>query len=170
MDKLKESRHGRPVAELHPLVVHLPIGVLLVYPFLELAAAILKRRDVAMVAMGLLGVAAIATLVATTTGEAAYMEAEAAGFGHELLESHEELAEKLPWMVLALLAARVYGALKTSFGAWIGAIGGFVLIAVVVQVGHSGGKLVYDHGVGVKAVQRAPDAQGHEREPHSTDP
>jgi len=140
----------RSVAELHPFAVHLPIGLVLIYPFLELAAAISRRREVAVVALSLLGLAVISSLVASTTGEAAYDAAVDAGYTHGLLESHEDWAEQLPWLLIGLAGLRGYLAMKTSFGPWVGAALGLGVLGFTLQVGRTGGELVYEHGVGVK--------------------
>lgn len=138
------------MAELHPMVVHLPIGVVLLYPFFELAAALTRRRELGAVSLALLGVAVISSLVASTTGEAAYDAAVTAGYDHALLGEHEEWAEMLPWALIAVFAARLYLAFETRFGPWVGVALGAALVAFVVQVGNSGGWLVYEHGVGVR--------------------
>jgi uncharacterized membrane protein len=138
------------VAELHPMAVHLPIGLLLLYPFLELGAALARRRAVEVVALSVLGVAVVASLVASTSGDAAYDAAIDAGYEHGVLEPHEELAELVPWLLILLFAARLYLALKTSFGAWVGVALGAGMVAFIIRVGATGGELVYEHGVGVR--------------------
>lgn len=140
----------RAVADLHPMAVHLPIGLVLLYPFLELAAAVTRRRELSIVALSVLGVAVVSSLFASTTGEAAYDAAVEVGYAHEILETHEELAERVPWLLIAGFAVRFYLELKTKFGAWVGAALGLGLIAFIIRVGDTGGELVYQHGVGVK--------------------
>ncbi len=143
--------------ELHPFAVHFPVALVILYPFFELVAALTKRRDLGWVAIGVLGVAIAGSLFASATGEEAYDVAIAAGFSHDLLESHEELAEKLPWFLIAAFGVRLYLQFKQTYGAWVGFALGVVLQIIVLQVGYTGGKLVYEEGVGVRAeLMRSP--------------
>lgn len=133
------------------MAVHLPIGLVLLYPFLELAAAISRRRAVEVVALSVLGVAVVSSLVASTSGDAAYDAAIDAGYAHDVLETHEGSAELVPWLLISLFAARLYLALKTWFGPWVGVALGAGMVGFIVRVGSTGGDLVYEHGVGVRA-------------------
>jgi len=139
------------VAELHPMAVHLPIAIILLYPFFELAAAVTRKKELAVVALVFLGVGALTSLLATTTGEAAYDAAIAAGFEHAVLEDHESVAEMVPWLLLGIFGVRLFLALKASFGPWVGVGLGVAMAGFVLRVGQSGGDLVYEHGVGVEA-------------------
>lgn len=132
------------------MAVHLPIGLVLIYPFLELAAAITRRRELVAVALTILAVAVISSLIASTSGEAAYDAAIQAGYGHDVLETHEDAAELVPWLLILLFAARLYLALKTRFGAWVGVVLGAGMVAYIIRVGDTGGELVYEHAVGVR--------------------
>jgi uncharacterized membrane protein len=151
---------GTPVHELHPMAVHLPIGLVLVYPWLELAAAVSRRKSVWVVALSLLGVAVLGSMFASATGEAAYEHAESLGFSHALLETHEEWSEMVPWLLLGVLGLRLWAAFKVAWGPWLGFGLGLAATGFIVQVGLTGGNLTYGHGVGVEGV--VPSAESPE--------
>jgi uncharacterized membrane protein len=139
--------------ELHPAIVHFPIAAVAFYPWLELARNLARQRSLGIAAMAMLGVGVVASMIASATGEAAYDVAIDRGFSHEVLESHEEYAEALPWALIVVLALRLY--LERRYGAaplagWVGFGLGLALTGYVLWVGHTGGLLVYDHGVGVR--------------------
>jgi len=133
------------------MAVHLPIGVVLLYPWFELAGLLARQRSLHFGAMGLLGVGLLSSMFASATGEAAYDAAAAAGHSHELLETHEVWSGKVVWALLAVLGVRFFVAReRPRLAAWLGFGLGLGLIALVVMVGWTGGRLTYEHGVGVR--------------------
>lgn len=135
------------------MVVHLPIGIVLVYPWLELAGALTRKAEYGFAALGLLVAGLLGSMFASATGEEAYEHAESMGFSHDLLETHEEWAEMVPWVLVVLLAVRFWAGRKTRFGPWVGFGLGMLALGLIVQVGYTGGKLTYEHGVGVRGVE-----------------
>ncbi|MBI2374163.1 MAG: hypothetical protein HYV07_09200 [Deltaproteobacteria bacterium] len=138
---------------LHPMLVHVPIGLALIWPLVDLAGAAAKRPDVGTTAVVLLGLALPASLVATVSGQRAYDAAIAAGAAPELLDTHADYAGLFPWLLLAVLALRTLGVKK--YGAplrWVSIALGLILIGFVVWIGSTGGELVFGHGVGVRAT------------------
>ncbi|MGF1510253.1 MAG: DUF2231 domain-containing protein [Myxococcota bacterium] len=145
--------------ELHPAVVHLPIGAVLLYPWFELARSLTGQRILSLAALAVLAVALLGSMVASATGEAAYEAAVETGFSHELLGGHEEYAEMLPWALIVVLGVRLV--LERRWGpspraGWLGFGLGLVLTGYVTWVGYTGGTLVYEHGVGVQGVVPEP--------------
>ncbi|MCC7380591.1 MAG: hypothetical protein IT384_02080 [Deltaproteobacteria bacterium] len=136
---------------LHPLAVHVPITLILVWPAVDLAALWFDRRDVAITAGALLVLAIPAALFATVTGQSAYDAAIAAGHAPALLDRHADLAALVPWFLIVVAAVR--GPLARRYGRparLVAILLGFLLGGVIVSVGHEGGELVFDHGVGVQ--------------------
>jgi uncharacterized membrane protein len=133
---------------LHPLLIHLPIALLLLWPLVDLAGLAAKRADVSLTAFGLLLLALPSSLVATLSGQSAYEAALERGFSPQLLDGHADLAGLVPWLVLALLFARGFGPRRLR-PLWISL--GLALASMVVWVAKSGGGLVYGHAVGVHA-------------------
>lgn len=136
--------------DLHPLVVHFPVALAVVWPLVDAAGLLLSRPDVSRTGVGLLGAAVVASLVATVTGQSAYDRAIAAGIGPDLLDTHGDGGGLVPWVLLALGVLRTAGVHRFGRPAHVGAlIAGLAAAAWVGFVGHSGGELVYEHGVGV---------------------
>lgn len=144
----------------HAAAVHLPIGLAIVWPIVDLVGLALKQRAVSHTAVGLLVVAVLSSLVATATGQAEYDAAYAAGFGVELLDQHADLASLVPWALLSNLALRLYlpsrAGRRGRVGHVLAVLLGLGLIGLILQVGRTGGTLVYEHGVGVEVEAVGP--------------
>jgi uncharacterized membrane protein len=138
--------------DLHPATVHLPIALALLWPIVDGIGFLARRRDVSAVGLGLLGAAALASLVATVSGQAAFDAAVAAGHRPEVLTAHADPANLVPWALLLALGARWAGAARLGRAGHLAGIAlGFGLWALVYTVGQTGGALVFEHGVGVRA-------------------
>lgn len=138
------------MATLHPMAVHLPIAIALLWPLIDLIGLLTKRPDLSRLAIGLLGLGLVTALFGTVTGQAAYDAALDLGRAPSLLDGHAQDADLVPWLMLLVLALRTGGAAKLGRGAVIAAlVAGVLLAGFVVGVGRSGGALVYEHGVGV---------------------
>lgn len=138
----------------HAAAVHVPLALGLVWPLVDLTGLALRRPDVSTTGFGLLLVAALSSLVATATGQAEYDAAFAAGVPVARLDSHADLAALVPWTLLAVAALRGWGPGKLGRAGHWGSVGiGFAAGLLLIQVGATGGELVYEHGVGTSAVQ-----------------
>lgn len=136
----------------HPITVHFPIVLVLLWPVVDAAGLLLGRPDLSRAGLALAVLASLACLAASVTGESAYNEAYTAGFDPKLLATHTDPANLFPWAMFAVLFARAFGPLKLGRrGHLAGVVLGFGLWPFILSVGGSGGELVYEHGVGVKA-------------------
>lgn len=152
---------------LHPLVVHFPIVLLMLAPlFIVLALAFRKQTQTLMyVALLLMVLGVISAYVAVGSGEAAGELADRTPAVNAVLEHHEELAETTAafFVVLVLLFGAFLFAprlLKRTLprNATIGFSGVFLLgyavaVLFLVNTAHNGGRLV--HELGVHAVMPA---------------
>lgn len=148
--------------ELHPLVVHFPIALLLVAP-LFIAAGILMNPSkghpflIAALALMLLGTAG--TFLAVATGEAAGEVAQRTAAVNTVLQRHEDLAEttRIVFSVLTLIFAallflpRLLKREATIVSARILPLA-FLLFysagaVILVNTAHNGGRLVHELGV-----------------------
>jgi uncharacterized membrane protein len=147
---------------LHPLIIHFPIGLLLIAPlFILLGAVVEPRRGrmflMAALLMLILGTSAI--FVAIETGESAAKLADRSPEISAVLERHEGLAErtKLAFSVLTFLLAVIIflpAILKRELprGIYVGMpivflflyAGGMLLLS---NTAHNGGRLVHEFGV-----------------------
>lgn len=138
---------------LHPIAIHLPIALFVLWPLVDAVGLGLRKVDLSRLGLSLLTLALLSSLVATATGQGAFDDALAKGIAPELLNTHAEDANLVPWLALLLLGARL--GLAHRFGRVGHALGillGLLAIAFLVKVGASGGALVYEHGVGVRAL------------------
>jgi len=138
---------------LHPVVVHFPIVLAVLLPISAVWAlwAIRKgttfRRAWAVPAAMAFGLA-LSALVAVKTGEAQDERVERV-VPEQPLESHEEAAEAFLTLSAGLALLVAAGLVRGRAGVAARAFGtasAVAFVAVAVYVGHSGGKLVYEHG------------------------
>ena len=147
---------------LHPAVVHLPIALAVLIPGLAVLAMILIRRQTLPPRSWALIVLLQALLVgsgwvALRTGEQQEERVERV-VAERHIESHEEAAERFLIVAGVGLLATAGGLLRGRAGAVgraAGTIAAFAVLAAGVDVGHSGGELVYKHGAASAYVAAA---------------
>lgn len=145
---------------VHPLVVHLPIALILLWPIVDGAGLLLRRPDVSGVGVALLIAAVAAALVATATGQAALDAATRAHVRPDLLATHADKANPLPWALIAVVAVRLLGSQRLGRRGQALAIAfGVAIWPWIFLVGQTGGALVFEHGVGVEAAAPAGGAR-----------
>ena len=138
---------------LHPIVVHFPIVLTVLLPIFAFGALLAIRRSATPRRAWYLPLAVAAALtvsafVATQTGESDEDRVEQV-VARGALHSHEEAAERFLVLSGVLLAVAVVGLLHNRVGQaarLVTAAGTLGLVAAGVQVGHSGGALVYREG------------------------
>ena len=138
---------------LHPVVVHFPIVLAVLLPISAAWAlwAIRKGttfRRVWAVPAAMAFALALSAFVAVETGESADERVERV-VPEQPLESHEEAAETFLTLSAGLALLVSAGLVRGRAGAvarGLGTAGAVALVAVAAYVGHSGGKLVYEHG------------------------
>lgn len=156
---------------LHPIAVHLPIGVLAAAPVLLFLSLCFGRNNkgIAGATLILLIIGAAGCVLATSTGEAAADAAIVRAEADPILEQHEELAEVARniflalagvYLIILLTAAALKDRLKPA--GWIVAhVIYLVLYAagllVLINAGHLGGRLVHQYGVRAEITGPAPD-------------
>lgn len=151
-----------PFEGLHPLVVHFPIGILLIAWLPMLIALIDKKRRNTWLASAafLLTVGTIACFAATLTGEAAdEIVGSTSQTVADAIHDHEETAESarnlflactLVFLMVWAVCNKVTKKKKRTF-----AITGGILILItytfaalaLINAGHLGGILVHKHGI-----------------------
>jgi uncharacterized membrane protein len=147
---------------LHPAVVHLPLALALLAPFVALAGAVAIARGWlparAWTAVVLLqALLAGSAWVALETGEDQEERVEDV-VGEKPLKEHEEAADRFLAVAVAGLAVSGAGLLSGkagSYGRLASVASGAVLLAAALAVGHSGGQLVYEYGAAQAYVHPA---------------
>ena len=162
---------------LHPLVIHFPIALLLVVPFLIVAGALRppeRGQTILYVALALMIVGTLGTFLAIATGEAAGRIAERTPQIDVVLEHHEQLAEatRIAFSVLTVLFAAILlipvilkktlnGIVSTVLPlAFLVLYGGGILL--LTNTAHNGGRLVHEFGVRA-AVKHSPLPAGEQQ-------
>lgn len=156
--------------ELHPLVIHFPIALLLVTPLFIIVGVIAnpqKGRPFLVAALVLMLLGTGATYLAIATGEAAGEIVERTPVVSAVLEKHEDLAEmaRIVFSVLTFLFAAILflpRILKRETSALTARILPLAFLLfysagaiILVNTAHNGGKLVHELGV------RATNTQSH---------
>ena len=149
--------------DLHPLLVHFPITLLLVGALCD-AIGILGRRDFYLkVGYLLIVLGAISSILSTVTGELAAETAHRIPHNTEDLECHETLGTILALLSTALVLARTHFTLKNRFQGTIQygyLIALCILSGLAIASGHTGGRLVYDYGAGTQPIiQKLPETE-----------
>jgi uncharacterized membrane protein len=148
-----------PFEGMHPLVVHLPIGVLVLIPLFILLAIVFKHNSKSFVITTTLlsWIGTIGAIVAVITGHAAYELAPRSAEINELLIKHMNLAELTRNLFIGFsvvytvflyffskdkLKPSLVFILQIVFLIFAG-----ISILVLVNAGHIGAELVHKHGV-----------------------
>src|SRR5690242_11210643 len=163
--------------ELHPLVIHFPIALLLVAPLFIVIGIIVnpqKGRPFLIAALVLMLLGTAGTFFAIATGEAAGEIAERTPAVNAVLERHEDLGEmtRIVFSVLTLLFAAILllpRLLKREPSVATARILplAFLLFysagaVILVNTAHNGGRLVHELGVhaGITQSSGTPQAPG----------
>ncbi|MEI8292555.1 MAG: DUF2231 domain-containing protein [bacterium] len=144
-----------PIPEpLHPAVVHFPIALLLIGAGLSVFALIFRRWAPPTALILCLG--ALSAVVAVQTGEREeHRLPKTTGPVHEVLENHEHAAKRARNLSLVAAALSVASVLSAQWRkVALGIAAATVVLSLmtawyVVQTGHYGGALVYEHSLGV---------------------
>jgi len=131
------------LGRFHPILVHVPIGLIVLVPVLELAGAFGRRDDLRNAAGFVLNFAAAATIISALDG---WFLAHHGGYSGPLVIRHMWCGVALS--ALCLVAAWVRRAFSADFQKWPGFlfIYGPLLVATVVLMawtGHQGGQLTH---------------------------
>ena len=162
---------------LHPLVIHFPIALLLVVPFLIVTGALRppeRGHTILYVALALMIAGTLGTFLAVATGEAAGRIAERTPQIDTVLERHEQLAEatRIAFSVLTAVFAAILlipVILKKTSNrlvstglplAFLVLYGGGILL--LTNTAHNGGRLVHEFGV-TAAVKHSPLPAGEQQ-------
>lgn len=162
-----------PWNALHPLVVHIPIGALLVGPFFLIIAMFTfpKSKGFALASLLLMAIGSAGAMLAVETGEAAAHVAHRMGMMAPILHQHAEMGEwaRTVFVILTALYAAMLAALgltKLSAKRNVSVIahGAFLVLylvgtALLANAGHLGGRVVHEYGVHA-VLTPTPDENG----------
>lgn len=138
---------------LHPAIVHFPIALAAAALLFDLWARV-RRGAGSACATALLALAAVGSVAAVLSGQAAYGDAVVPRSAQAAVDRHEQMGEAVMFALLGLLGARAVAAWRRwrhPVLAWVLTLLLAVVVGLVGLTGHLGGQLVFRHGVGVSS-------------------
>ncbi len=140
---------------MHPMVVHFPIALILTAFIVDLVALSFRRfLSLPKVSTILYFLGALGTVAAVVSGESAVETVSISGQANSILSDHENVAEITMWFFLIYAAMRVFlWWLSFRLILWVplSIVGGVGLLPLV-QTSSLGGRLVFEQGVGITMV------------------
>ena len=140
---------------LHPLVVHFPIALLFTAVGLDVVGwALGCNRSLRFVATALFVLGTVAIAAAYFTGRAAAETVWLPGMAHAAVKQHWDWAFRTVWFFTILTAVRLVLLWRVGADPRPGLIAlltlvGFLGAVLLGETGDRGGRLVYQHGVGI---------------------
>ena len=151
---------------VHPLVVHFPVALLVVAAFVDAVALAVRQRApwVRASAVGLYTLGALGTAAAFLTGRDASESVDLPAAALPTLNAHADGALWLVWFAGLYALVRVAALWLDGRGREPGRLAihaplaavGLVGLFLVYETAEHGGELVYRHGVAVAAAASAP--------------
>jgi uncharacterized membrane protein len=139
---------------LHPIVVHFPIALLVTAAALDVLSWVMGRhRWLRSVATSLFVLGTAGTVVAYLTGQAAEQSVWLPGMAHAVVGAHGTWARRTVWFFAAMTLCRLI-ALRLSRhepGPVLVAtlvLAGMVGVGLLYETGDRGAQLVFQYGVG----------------------
>ena len=147
--------------EVHPSIVHFPIAAIPIAVGADLLGRVTGNEALMETGRMLMPVAAASAAISAATGLIAQEEVKAEGRAHDLLVTHRNLNLSLTALTTALATWRWTRDRATP---------GYLALALagIGAMGYSaylGGKMVYEHGVGVKPADGVRDGDSPELTP-----
>jgi len=159
-----------PLSQVHPLIVHFPIALLMVVPLLVLLGLVWReyRAGIHIAALALLMIGTSMAVLAVISGLSAAGSVQPGPELRAALESHERLAKRTTFfyadLTLAFILIQLAPVLWKSWDnrrrililnlAWLAvSLGANVLL---IQTGHLGGRMVHELAVHSHARPEAP--------------
>ena len=140
----------------HPIIVHFPIALLLTSVFFDFLALLLKPQSALQTAaFYLLILGVLFGIAAGISGDSAAQALSESHHFHPDIQVHADFANGTIWLSILLLVSRAYFTIRGHFfSGWKAAylILGLVTACLLSMTGYLGGRLVFEHGLGVKSA------------------
>jgi uncharacterized membrane protein len=141
------------LTNIHPMLVHFPIALLIVGFGSDVLGLFLKREFFSKVGFYLLILGTLGVIAAYFSGDAAGEGLAEGGALKLALETHEGAALLTLWLCVAAAVVRTgLVAAKKFTGTlrWIPVLMFLAAVLSVARTGHYGGQLVFNHAAGVQ--------------------
>jgi uncharacterized membrane protein len=153
-------------SNIHPLLVHFPIALLTSFLAVEAWGMLFRKPGARRLASGLLYLGAAGAVVTAGTGLIAAESVPHGAVVHDLMEWHMRAGLTVATLSAAMAIWRTAGGIPESVMARTLHLFLTLILAVVLVLGADlGGTMVYQHGVGVKSLQKS-DGEGHHHHLH----
>lgn len=144
---------------LHPLIVHFPIAILILAVVFDFMSLILKNQKwLSKTTLTLFVIGALGALFAFYTGHEAASHLQIPKNMMATLEAHEEWAEYTVWYFTLFAIFRLilswFNKNRISPTSVIAFLLGFVGLFLLYKTGQNGGKLVYKYNLGTEAYRK----------------
>lgn len=149
--------------KIHPSIVHYPLALLPIAVGADLVASVTGSETMAEVGRTLMPIAAASAALSAVTGLVAQEEVNAQGEAADLLATHRSLNLSLVTLSTAMAAYRLRRE-KPGLGYLALALAG---LGAMGYSAYLGGKMVYEHGLGVKPADGLRDGDSPELLPSS---
>jgi uncharacterized membrane protein len=149
------------LAGLHPLTVHFPIALLIVYSVLEIFGVVTKKEFLVKAAYMILILGIIGAVAAVLTGNQAEEVAEiwedkGALIPFGAITSHENYATFTLWYYIFVVFLRTFFVVRKKFTLKIQYVFiGLSIIGILLlyKTAKEGGRLVFEHGIGTELIK-----------------
>ena len=165
---------GYDLPRLHAALNDLPPALLPISVLFDLLGLVFKRESLKAAGFWTLVFGVLGTAAAVVSGLLAEDVVQHSDQAHEIMETHE---------TLALVVLAIFGLLAVwriaRRGVWrdreqpVALAAGVIGVAIVVYAASLGGKLVFDHGLGIRTerLQQIPaERSGHEHDEDEASP
>lgn len=146
------------ISKLHPMVIHFPIALFVVYTLLEFIALFFKNGNFSKVILIILGMGVFFAILAVLTGNKAAEACEklVPPDVSEIIETHETFATITLFFYATLFLIKFYVVTKLETGRLLKYA--FLILTLIGNIfiyltGYYGGQLVFKHGVGTELMK-----------------
>lgn len=148
-------------SNVHPMIVHFPIALLIAFFALEVAGALLRRPALKAIAGGMLYLGAALAVVTAGAGLIAESTVPHGQEVHEIMEWHKRIGLTVTALALTLATWRAFaGPLRSVMARALYFFLAGLMVVLLCFGADLGGLMVYQYGVGVHNLQQA-DAHHH---------
>lgn len=144
---------------IHPLVVHFPIAILIIAVVFDFFSLIFRKQDwLSKTTVSLFIIGALTAIVALYTGHEAAEHLQIPKTLLHAVNTHAEWAQYTVWYFSIFAAFRLvllwFNKNRISSISVIAFLLGFVGLFLLYETGEHGGNLVYNHNLGTSAYQK----------------